>query len=266
MINLNRVCSLSDFEDMADLIEAIAPGEGKRRKGWELAQQVRALAGLPEGGRVLGVGVGAEKSIFHLTNRFEVHATDRYADPGIWAGWCPPTMLTDPGRHAPGGRPWQPERLIVQHMDMRRLRYADGSFDGVFSSSAIEHVGGLEGAMAAMREMARVLRPGGVLTLTTEFKIEGEGDGWEGVYLFDAGSLQALIGASGLEPVDEPVLTIDGDTLSTAMPLVEAVRCHEAGQPLPEPHVVLTHAGCTFTSISLALVHARRGTRVRKGK
>jgi SAM-dependent methyltransferase len=50
--------------------------------------------------------------------------------------------------------------------DARALRLADESFDAVASASVIEHVEG-DGDAAAMGEMWRVLRPGGVLHLTT---------------------------------------------------------------------------------------------------
>jgi SAM-dependent methyltransferase len=56
--------------------------------------------------------------------------------------------------------------LDLQVHDARALPYADGSFDAVVCVSVIEHVPG-DGDAEAMREMRRVLRPGGVLHLTT---------------------------------------------------------------------------------------------------
>lgn len=57
-------------------------------------------------------------------------------------------------------------RLDLRVHDARALPYGDGCFDAVVCVSVIEHVPG-DGDAEAMREMRRVLRPGGVLHLTT---------------------------------------------------------------------------------------------------
>ncbi len=61
----------------------------------------------------------------------------------------------------------------MQHIDGRWLRFPDETFDGIYSSGSIEHFGGLDFVANAAFEMGRVLKPGGVLTLSTEFKIAG---------------------------------------------------------------------------------------------
>jgi SAM-dependent methyltransferase len=62
---------------------------------------------------------------------------------------------------------WQ--RLGVEvrlcNIDEQPLPYADASFDAVVFSEVIEHL--MSAPIAALREMARVLRPGGRLVLTT---------------------------------------------------------------------------------------------------
>jgi len=62
--------------------------------------------------------------------------------------------------------------LHLETQDARALSYPDASFDRVFSISVIEHIPG-EGDADAMREIARVLRPGGFLTLTVPFSAQG---------------------------------------------------------------------------------------------
>ena len=60
--------------------------------------------------------------------------------------------------------------LDLRVADARRLPFADGTFDGAVSVSVIEHVpdqAGEAGDALAMAELWRVLRPGGVLHLTT---------------------------------------------------------------------------------------------------
>jgi SAM-dependent methyltransferase len=61
--------------------------------------------------------------------------------------------------------------LDLRVEDARALGFPDGSFDNVACVSVIEHVHGA-GDAAAMAEMWRVLRPGGVLHLTTNVAAE----------------------------------------------------------------------------------------------
>jgi SAM-dependent methyltransferase len=53
------------------------------------------------------------------------------------------------------------ERVSVKTGDMRRMPFPDASFDVVVSNVAIHNVYQREGREAAMREIARVLKPGG---------------------------------------------------------------------------------------------------------
>ena len=122
---------------------------------------------------VLGIGAGSEATLFWLTNHVRrVWATDLYAEPGKWIGTAPPTMLTNPGDAWEG--PWNPRRLVVQHMDACELCYEDETFDGIFSSGSIEHFGSLERIGIAIDEAFRVLKPGGTASFSTEFLIEGD--------------------------------------------------------------------------------------------
>jgi SAM-dependent methyltransferase len=53
--------------------------------------------------------------------------------------------------------------------DARRLQFEPASFDVVYSMSVLEHIEGEGGDAAALREVLRVLKPGGLLVLSVPF-------------------------------------------------------------------------------------------------
>jgi SAM-dependent methyltransferase len=61
-----------------------------------------------------------------------------------------------------------PERLRLAAEDGRRLSFGDGAFDKVYSLSVLEHIPD-EGDTACVRELARVLAPGGRCVITVPF-------------------------------------------------------------------------------------------------
>ena len=63
----------------------------------------------------------------------------------------------------------------LAQMDLRRLAFRDGRFDGVWCAASLLHLPKAE-APAALREVHRVLRPEGLLHLSIQ---EGEGERWE---------------------------------------------------------------------------------------
>lgn len=263
----NKACGMEDFSDpelvavLRDVYSSRSAHEtgpgAERRKYWEVAMSVRALrdfGALRPDAEILGVGAGTETTVFYLTRHARrVVATDLYLAAGDWEREAHPLMLVAPERLAP--MPFERDRLIVQHMDGRWLRFPDDSFDGIFSSGSIEHFGGFEDIAAAASEMGRVLKPGGVLTLATELLLEGPpgSAGWPGVVLFSAETLRRqIIEASGLEPVDPPDLAVSESTLATARPLLEMIQGIESGREVL-PLVVLTHEGQVFGSVHLTL-------------
>jgi SAM-dependent methyltransferase len=62
--------------------------------------------------------------------------------------------------------------LHLEVQDARSFSYPDLSFDRVFSISVIEHIP-YDGDSQAMREIARVLRPGGIVTVSVPFDATG---------------------------------------------------------------------------------------------
>ena len=61
-----------------------------------------------------------------------------------------------------------PGRVHSEVQDGRALTYADGSFDAAYSVSVLEHIPD-SGDSAAIRELIRVVRPGGVVVVTVPY-------------------------------------------------------------------------------------------------
>lgn len=283
-VHHNKVCEYEDFADpeIAATIREVFPHELKffspefprgaeYRKYWEIAMSVRALrhfGALRPDASILGVGAGAETTIFFLANHAgRVFATDLYLSSGDWGDSAPWYMLVAPERFSP--YPFASDRLVVQHMDGRLLRYPDNTFDGIFSSGSIEHFGDMESIASSAYEMGRVLKPGGVLTLSTEYLIDGPvgGDGWNGLRFFTGAALQKyIVEASGLAMVDEPQTSISQTTLESARSLqyygrdtqiafAKQGKYPRVGEIIWShyPHLVLTHRGYTYGSVHLTL-------------
>ena len=105
----------------------------------------------------------------------------------------------------------------LEVQDARTLTYTDNFFDGVYAISVVEHIPD-NGDSTAVQEIARVLKPGGVATLTVPFRAAGfqdeyvDGDVFERQggreptffqHRYDVESMQRrLVAPSGLECTD----------------------------------------------------------------
>ena len=264
----NKPCEVEDFADpaMADAIRRIFPDDcdyGAYRKHWEIAMAVRAAATLLPAARrkvAVGVGAGKEASSFYLTHLFdEVIATDLYRTPA-WPLDSPPDMLHHPERYA-GGTPFVPGRLRVQHMDGRALEFADAAADFLYSSGSIEHFGTFDDIRRAASEMGRVLRPGGIIAISTELCVRGQAGYLQpDTLLLSMDMLQDLIvRPSGCLPVDELRSTLSAATLAHPVAFAFAardrVRMHQSGSRRwsQYPHIVIEDGDRAWTSYHLTL-------------
>jgi glycosyltransferase involved in cell wall biosynthesis/SAM-dependent methyltransferase len=266
----NKACGIEDFRDpgLASLIREIFPVEAasggpsfpvgyEDRKHWVIAMAVRAFRDfglLRRDATILGVGAGTERTLFYLTEKVgTVIGTDLYLSPGRRGTNAPAAMLVEPERFSK--YPFDRSRLTVQHMDGRLLDLPEGSMDGVFSSSSIEHFGDWMSVATSAYEMGRVLKPGGILTLATQLLIAGppNAEGWEGALLFDQDKLRRyIVEASGLEPVDPLDTTVSDPTLATRRDLATSLDEIRDGH-LYLPDLVLVHGGQVFGSVHMVL-------------
>ena len=269
-----KLCEFSDFADpeLGDLIRDVYasdrdhfgepdfPVGREYRKYWEVAMTLRAfraLGALREDAKVLGVGAGHEATIYWLTRHVEkVVATDLYEQEDIWSeSDSGSEMLTDPGRYWDGA--WNPERLEVRHMSGLDLDFEDESFDAIFSSSSIEHFGDFADVRRSVEEMFRVVRPGGVVALATEFRLEGPGLGLPGLLRFDEPELRSLL-LDGLwwDPATPFDMSISDETVSRPVLMSDAIADIESGKQgwSQYPHIVLRDGPYLWTSVHVALI------------
>jgi SAM-dependent methyltransferase len=280
-LSYNKVCNVEDFRhpDLLPWIREIYAHEIRRfgpkfpmgfedRRHWEVAMTVRTLFDhgvLHDRSEVLGVGAGNEPTIFYLTRRVNrVFATDLYLPDGFGWAEADASMLKDPGLNWPFA--WNPRRLVAQHMDGRELRYEDESFDGVFSTGSIEHFGTLDQIEQSMREIHRVLKPGGILAITTEFRVEGPDNGSPGLIFFSPELIEErLIGNLPwrlLSPYDYRLSDLTRQSEVLQSKAVEKFTEHIAKhkrllyhkyRQISYPIILMKDSPYTFTSVSLSL-------------
>ena len=226
------------------------PAEKKlamHRKAYEFTQTawgLQRLGALTEDATVLSVGAGHESLGYWLANRVRwVIATDLY--PGEWEASAgaegDARVITHPEEFAPFE--YRKQHLRFLRMDGRRLSFRDGAFDVAYSLSSIEHFGGFAGAREAVEEMARVLKPGGVLALATEWRVSGPSGEREGI--FEPAEVRALVDMPSLElvePLDDRVWQ-----------RYEATPVDLRRNRYETPHMLLSIDGTVFTSVMLFL-------------
>jgi ubiquinone/menaquinone biosynthesis C-methylase UbiE len=125
------------------------------------ARQLLAQAQLQGGERVLDVGCGRGLLLLGAAQRLP---RGRAVGIDLW-------QLTDLSGNARAATEANARALQVSDRvelvdgDMRALPFADGEFDAVLSSLAVHNVYDREGRELALREIARVTRPGGRVLL-----------------------------------------------------------------------------------------------------
>jgi len=125
----------------------------------EFAYVWRRLSQAP-GARILDVGSPKELAAILAYHRgYEVVATDILPEE---------VSLNRRYAHAQGLDGQGPGRVHSEVQDGRALTYTDNCFDAAYSVSVLEHIPD-RGDSAAIRELIRVVRPGGVVVVTVPY-------------------------------------------------------------------------------------------------
>jgi len=111
---------------------------------------------LPPNARILDVSSPKMMSIYLAGRNCSLVATD-LDDERIFSRW---KKIAEAQRL---------DNYTVEYQDATALAYPDQSFDMLYSISVIEHIPG-RGDVAAMREFARVTKPGGVVVVEVPYR------------------------------------------------------------------------------------------------
>ena len=126
-------------------------------------------------------------------------------------------------------------------MDGCQLGFKDASFDVAYSLSSIEHFGGVDGARRAVGEMARVVKPGGVVAIATDWRVDGP----PAEEVFTPDEVRQILDIPGLrlvQPIDDRVWSRYE---------IEVVDVRKT--PLKTPHMLLRQDETVFTSVMVFL-------------
>ena len=173
------------FDDFARANQIMIPAGILHRKSWEFIYITLALAErgmLKEGKRGLGFAVGTEPLPAYFASKgCEILATDLgtegegqkvRAEHGQNVNG--ETALLN--KHQICGEKIFREKVTWQNVDMNEIPDELNGFDFCWSSCAIEHVGSLKKSKTFMKNMLKVLKPGGIAIHTTEYNLSSNAD------------------------------------------------------------------------------------------
>jgi SAM-dependent methyltransferase len=235
-----------DWHAVLRSLVAVPTDQGSmHRKSYEFTQLLFGLGRLGAiraDARVLSVGAGHECPLYWLANRVaSVYATDLYdqAWQSAFGREGDAAVLSDASTFAPFD--YRRDHLRFLRMDGSRLAFRDSTFDVVYSLSSIEHFGGFEGARRSVGDMARVLKPGGILALATEWCVRGTAGG----EVFSPDDVRRIIDHPGLrlvQPIDDRVWD-----------RYEAEPVDLRVNRFQTPHMLLKDGDAIFTSVMMFL-------------
>jgi SAM-dependent methyltransferase len=276
---LNRLCYVEDWENSEikealfeiqkvstpafinrknwELTLSIGRAGFIHRKDWEWALGIVAMqrfGKLNKKSTAIGVGCGTEPIPFYLANKLNhVYATDLYEGNEDWKKAAPADFPENPKKYA--AFPYKEDALKVLRMNGTKLEFPSESFDIAFSFSSIEHFGGKNhsGALSSLREMERVLKPGGLAVISTEYILNDK----EHYEFFNRRTIYSNLidKLEMLQLVESLDLRITTNTLDTIMDVCDAVKWDtnkfDDEYKKTHPLILLRARNILFTSMML---------------
>lgn len=245
---LCKLCDIRDFDDLefsqlaVDIFGDPAIDAQRHRKLWEFTITVMALQrfGLWDRDcRGLSVAAGFERLLYYMANHIgRVVATDIYGEGDFKDLEAAKDFLINPEEYRP--YEYDRERLSALKMNAFKLHFPDDFFDFAFCLSSIEHFGGVANAAKAIAEMGKVVRPGGLVIVTTDCSINGSSSD----QVFSPREIRRLVRKSGMKLVENIDFHVSRDSQNLMLDMVK-----DTLDVLP--HINLKFMGTEFTSICL---------------
>jgi SAM-dependent methyltransferase len=245
----SKLCDLADWKgsDFASLSSAIMGTDPEHlfyhRKLWEFTRLVQALQAMgiyTPNAIGLSVAAGHERVLYYLARHLhKVVATDVYGDSAFSQNEANSQVLASGDGYAPYDYP--KEHLKFLYMNALQLDFPAGLFDFAFCLSSIEHFGGVRNASLAIREMARVVRPGGLVFVTTDCSLNGNVTN----EVFSRKEIERLLAENTNLSLLAPF------TWDVSQESLQHVLNMRRDDLTTTPHINLRLFGTVFTSISL---------------
>jgi SAM-dependent methyltransferase len=250
-IPLNKICQVADIYNpewakTARELKHRIDAAGFHRKDWEHIQIIMALKHLhylTPNSVCLAIGAGREHLLYYLTYKIKkVYGIDLYGG-RYYGGEDESDIPLSTERYAPF--PYDHDKLQLFRMDALNLDFPDQKFDFVFSASSIEHFGEKKDILQSLKEMYRVLKPGGIASITTELKLTARGTKSPNVNPFFFQELMSLYHKAGFRVSQDFDLRIEQEYFYNWIKLPEEIY--------KRPHVILRFFNTVFTSIHAVL-------------
>ncbi|MBD3414830.1 MAG: methyltransferase domain-containing protein [Candidatus Aminicenantes bacterium] len=261
-IPLNKICQAADQHNpvwscVLSELKMRMDEKSFHRKAWEHVQIVFSLKRmklLTPDSVCLAVGAGRENLLYYLTHKVnKVCGIDLY-EGDYFGGEDEADIPLSAKKYAPF--PYPEDKLNLLRMNALDLEFNDRFFDFIFSSSSIEHFGSEKEILKSLKEMYRVLKPGGAALLTTELRLNKLGSSLKNTQVFPFQDLLSLFMKAGFIVREDFDLRIENKYLDNWIKLPDDV--------FKRPHVILRYFNTILTSIHAVLL--KPGRNGKKGR